>query len=139
MSVQLSHLVEEANSTGSVKVEMAVDPRQNVKSVLCDATLQRHIERAAEQHAPGSWVSMPSGAAHDAQVIARVMPVAMLFVPSIAGISHNFEENTADQDICLGCRVFLDSVAAVANSGNARANARIISIERWCHNGAAPA
>ena len=48
---------------------------------------------------------MHSAAIHDAAPIASVMPSSMLFVPSIKGISHNFEENTSDEDIVLGCEV----------------------------------
>ena len=51
-----------------------------------------HCKAAAEQHAPGKWTVMPSGAGHDAQRIAEVMPSAMLFVPSINGLSHNFDD-----------------------------------------------
>ena len=56
---------------------------------------------------------MPSGAGHDAQIVARVMPAAMMFVPSIDGISHHWAENTSDEDIVLGARVFTDAIASV--------------------------
>ena len=52
---------------------------------------------------------MPSGAMHDAQIMAKRMPAAMLFVPSIGGISHHYSENTKDEDIVVGCRVFADA------------------------------
>ncbi len=48
---------------------------------------------------------MPSGAGHDAQVIARTMPASMLFVPSIGGISHHWSEDTKDEDLALGIQV----------------------------------
>jgi N-carbamoyl-L-amino-acid hydrolase len=48
---------------------------------------------------------MPSGALHDATNVARLMPVAMLFVPSIGGISHAFEEDTAEADLVAGLQV----------------------------------
>ena len=54
--------------------------------------------KTAEKHASGDWMTMPSGAGHDAQTIAQVMPSAMLFVPSIEGKSHVFDENTSDDD-----------------------------------------
>jgi N-carbamoyl-L-amino-acid hydrolase len=56
---------------------------------------------------------MPSGAGHDAQYLARKVPAAMLFVPSIGGISHHWSENTSDEDIVLGARVFVDAIADV--------------------------
>jgi N-carbamoyl-L-amino-acid hydrolase len=52
---------------------------------------------------------MPSGAGHDAQVLATVMPAGMLFVPSIGGISHHWTENTADADIVMGAEVFVEA------------------------------
>jgi N-carbamoyl-L-amino-acid hydrolase len=54
-----------------------------------DAGFQDALERAAEHHAPGLHVRMPSGAGHDAQILAERMNSAMLFVPSIGGISHH--------------------------------------------------
>jgi N-carbamoyl-L-amino-acid hydrolase len=61
---------------------------------------------------------MPSGAAHDAQVLARRLPSAMLFVPSIGGISHDFAEDTAEADIALGCRVLASAAASVLEALN---------------------
>ena len=52
---------------------------------------------------------MPSGAGHDAQVLATIMPAGMLFVPSIGGISHHWTENTADADIVTGAEVFVET------------------------------
>ena len=52
---------------------------------------------------------MPSGAGHDAQVLATIMPAGMLFVPSIGGISHHWTENTADADIVTGAHVFVEA------------------------------
>ena len=64
-------------------------------------------------HAPGKWMAMPSGAGHDAQILAQNLPVAMLFVPSIGGISHDFAEDTAEEDIVLGCQVMATAVASM--------------------------
>ena len=63
----------------------------------------------AQTLAAGKSVRMPSGAGHDAQVLATVMPAAMLFVPSIGGISHHWTENTADADIVTGAEVFVET------------------------------
>ena len=54
---------------------------------------------------------MPSAAIHDAQVLARHMPAAMMFVPSIGGVSHAFEEDTSEEDLVVGCRVFATAAA----------------------------
>jgi N-carbamoyl-L-amino-acid hydrolase len=58
-------------------------------------------------------VHLPSGAGHDAMVVARFMPAAMMFIPSIGGISHDVRENTSDADIIFGCEVLADAVAQV--------------------------
>mgnify|MGYP001813487806 CR=1 FL=1 len=54
---------------------------------------------------------MPSGALHDATNVARHLPVAMLFVPSIGGISHDFAEDTDEADLVAGLRVLAGAVA----------------------------
>lgn len=76
-----------------------------LEPVAMDAALRARLETAAEAVAPGRWRRMPSGALHDATNVARLMPVAMLFVPSIGGISHAFEEDTAEADLVAGLRV----------------------------------
>jgi N-carbamoyl-L-amino-acid hydrolase len=86
--------------------------RQSTPAVMHEQ-FQQAIEQAAARHAPGKAIRMPSGAGHDAQHVARVMPAAMLFVPSIDGISHHWAENTSDEDIVLGARVFTDAIASV--------------------------
>ena len=53
---------------------------------------------------------MTSGAGHDAQMIARIAPSAMIFVPSRGGISHNPAEFTEDQALIDGANVLLDVV-----------------------------
>jgi N-carbamoyl-L-amino-acid hydrolase len=51
---------------------------------------------------------MPSGAGHDAQMIARMAPTAMIFVPSHKGLSHNVAEHTDEADLVAGADVLLD-------------------------------
>jgi len=64
---------------------------------------------AAETVAPGTWRKMPSGALHDASNVAALMPVGMLFVPSIGGISHSFDEDTAEDDLVTGLQVMAEA------------------------------
>jgi N-carbamoyl-L-amino-acid hydrolase len=78
-----------------------------------DPGFQLALTAAAQKHAPGLHQSMPSGAGHDAQILSQVLPSAMLFVPSIGGISHHYTENTRDEDIVLGCQVFADAAASI--------------------------
>lgn len=67
----------------------------------------------AQAKAPGKWRHMPSGALHDAANVSQLMPVAMLFVPSINGISHDFAEDTAVEDLIVGAQVLAASVCNV--------------------------
>lgn len=53
---------------------------------------------------------MPSGAGHDAQIMAAICPAGMIFVPSRAGLSHNIQEFTAPQDLIAGANVLLGVV-----------------------------
>jgi beta-ureidopropionase / N-carbamoyl-L-amino-acid hydrolase len=78
-----------------------------------DARFQDAFAAAAADHAPGKFQRMPSGAGHDAQILAGIMPSGMLFVPSIRGISHHFAEDTSDEDLVLGCQVFVDAAATL--------------------------
>ncbi|OWK20569.1 hypothetical protein AJ88_28510 [Mesorhizobium amorphae CCBAU 01583] len=72
--------------------------------------MQAALAEAAEDLCPGAWHSMPSGAIHDSQIIARKLPVAMLFVPSIGGISHHYTEDTKREDLALGLNVLAEGV-----------------------------
>ena len=57
---------------------------------------------------------LPSGAGHDAQMLARLCPAGMVFVPSVAGVSHNPAELTLDEDIEAGANVLLQVVLQLA-------------------------
>ncbi len=77
--------------------------------VVFDARLVDRIEAAARRRGL-SHRRMTSGAGHDAQMIARIAPSAMIFVPSRGGISHNPREHTDDDQLVLGAQVLLDVV-----------------------------
>lgn len=110
----LLKIVDAANKAGPCKVE-CVNLSKTMPMVMDERFLEA-IDESAEKHAPGIHVRMPSGAGHDAQVIGLKMPAAMMFVPSIGGISHHFTENTDDADIVLGCQVFTDAAAKILKS-----------------------
>jgi len=57
---------------------------------------------------------MPSGAGHDAQFMSYVCPTAMIFVPSVGGLSHCPEEDTSFADCANGAQVLLDCVLELA-------------------------
>ncbi|UOA25646.1 hydantoinase/carbamoylase family amidase [Pseudosulfitobacter sp. DSM 107133] len=92
---------------------LAFGPMLGLEPVQMDARLRGALEAAAEAQAPGKWRIMPSGALHDATNVSKLMPVAMLFVPSIGGISHAFEEDTAEDDLVAGLRVMAQAVDQV--------------------------
>jgi N-carbamoyl-L-amino-acid hydrolase len=115
--------------SGPVTIEFASQPDHGSAAKM-DPSLVEHLAAAAEETAPENWVRMPSAAGHDAQVIAPHLPTAMLFVPSIGGISHDLREDTDESDIVLGCqtlasaaeRVFRDALSArPSKSANAPA------------------
>ncbi len=58
---------------------------------------------------------LPSGAGHDAQMLARVCPAGMIFVPSAGGISHNPAEHTDPEDLAAGADVLLQVLLALAD------------------------
>ena len=113
----VARLVAEMNARGGIVIE-AVPSRTPIPPTMMDADLQEHIARAAERHAPGKWQHMPSGAFHDAGFISASLPSAMLFIPSIGGISHDFAEDSRDEDIVLGCQVLADAAASILNEAN---------------------
>ena len=78
-----------------------------------DAGMVDRVERTAR--ARGLSVRrMPSGAGHDAQMLARVCPTAMVFTPSVDGISHNPDEHTLPADLEAGAGVLLDVLVQLA-------------------------
>jgi beta-ureidopropionase / N-carbamoyl-L-amino-acid hydrolase len=60
---------------------------------------------------------MPSGAGHDAQDIARIAPIGMIFVPSIGGISHSPKEFTTASDMANGASVLMQAILKVDEKG----------------------
>ena len=77
-----------------------------------DERLRTVIETAANSLGL-SHRRLPSGAGHDAQDMAHVAPMAMIFVPSVGGISHAPQEYTAPQDIANGVDVLLRTLLAI--------------------------
>jgi N-carbamoyl-L-amino-acid hydrolase len=82
--------------------------------VTFDPRIVRLVESAAADRGLACR-RMTSGAGHDAQMIARIAPAAMIFVPSIGGISHNPRERTSEADLIAGAEVLLDVVARLSS------------------------
>lgn len=85
-----------------------------LEPVPMDTRLQDALCRSAETMAPGRWRRMQSGALHDATNVSRLMAAAMLFVPSIDGISHAFDEDTDEADLVTGLKVLAGAIETVS-------------------------
>ncbi|MGF6836451.1 N-carbamoyl-L-amino-acid hydrolase [Paraburkholderia youngii] len=99
-------LIEVAEKEG---VKITTERLVRFEPVVFDAGLADAIEAAAERMG-FTHRRMTSGAGHDAQMIARIAPAAMIFVPSRGGISHNPREHTDDDQLIDGANVLLDVV-----------------------------
>ena len=111
----LHELVGEADRAGPCRAEIAAIARSEPRPM--DAGFQAQIERAAERHAPGLHMRLPSAAGHDAAVLSYRMPAGMMFIPSLGGISHHWSEDSSEEDIVLGAQVFADAALAILRVG----------------------
>jgi N-carbamoyl-L-amino-acid hydrolase len=92
------------------KLDLSVNGGFTADPVPMDARMVEALAGAAERVAPGRWRRMPSGALHDATNVSRVLPSAMLFVPSIGGISHNPDEDTKRPDLEAGLLALAEAI-----------------------------
>ena len=66
--------------------------------------------RAAARAAGYTALDLPSGAGHDAQNMANLAPIGMIFVPSLGGISHSPREYSSTDDVANGAEVLYRTV-----------------------------
>jgi beta-ureidopropionase / N-carbamoyl-L-amino-acid hydrolase len=104
-------LAAEMNRDGIVQITTALVGA--IEPTDMNANLVEALSTAAAQRAPGRWRRMHSGALHDAGMVSKKMPAAMLFVPSLRGISHSFDEDTSLRNLVIGCEVLADATAAL--------------------------
>jgi N-carbamoyl-L-amino-acid hydrolase len=105
-----AHIAEVA---AAERVEVAARVLARFEPVIFDASLVGRVEH----HARALGLStrrMPSGAGHDAQMMQRLCPTAMIFVPSVAGLSHNVQEHTEAADLVAGAEVLLNLMLELA-------------------------
>lgn len=95
------------------QVSVSVERLARFEPVTFDHKIVDLVEQAARERGLACR-KMTSGAGHDAQMIARIAPTAMIFVPSVGGISHNPREYTADEDLIAGANILLDVVRRLA-------------------------
>lgn len=79
---------------------------------IMDGNVQRVIESSAKSIGL-TTKHLPSGAGHDAQYMAQIMPTGMIFCPSVGGISHSPKEFTKPQDVVNGANVLLQTILAL--------------------------
>jgi N-carbamoyl-L-amino-acid hydrolase len=84
-------------------------------AALSDSRIREVIADAVRGLGLSSQV-MPSGAGHDAQDLARICPMGMIFVPSVKGISHSPAEYTRPEDVTNGANVLLQTVLRLDQS-----------------------
>ncbi len=82
--------------------------------VQFDPAVMDRVEQAAIAQGL-SHRRMPSGAGHDAQMLARMCPTGMIFVPSVKGLSHNVREHTEPADLVAGANVLLQVLTGLAD------------------------
>lgn len=90
-------------------VKISTQQLVRFEPVQFDQAIVSQIIASAERFGL-SYRRMTSGAGHDAQMIARIAPAAMIFVPSKNGISHNPAEYTSEEELIQGARLLLDVV-----------------------------
>ena len=98
----------------AANTKTTIDFAQTQKSApaTADADVQRAVGRAADALRLTS-MRLPSGAGHDAQEMALLGPMGMIFVPSIGGISHSPKELTHWDDCARGADVLLQTILQV--------------------------
>jgi len=112
-----THLLEAENSLADFLSELASNEGLNIEKkqlarfepVDFNQEMISTVERVSSRLGH-SVMQLPSGAGHDAQMMARVCPTGMVFVPSHKGISHNPQEHTESDDLIAGCNVLFQTI-----------------------------
>jgi N-carbamoyl-L-amino-acid hydrolase len=97
---------------GATGTTITVTRTSHHPPALAHPQVQQVIERAADALGQRHQ-RLPSGAGHDAQMMARLGPMGMIFVPSIGGVSHSPKELTSWDDCARGASVLLGAVLAL--------------------------
>jgi N-carbamoyl-L-amino-acid hydrolase len=130
MSLELRDLSAEKVQSLFARIQeeaKAIEQRSGVKisftpidansiPALTDERIRKLIADSARELGLTSKL-MPSGAGHDAQDIARIAPVGMIFVPSVGGISHSPKEFTRPEDMANGANVLLQTILKIDRGG----------------------
>jgi len=104
---KLADFLSELGSSEGLKIEKRQLAR--FEPVEFNQEVVNTVENVASRMGH-SVMQLPSGAGHDAQMMARVCPTGMVFVPSHKGISHNPQEHTDPDDLVAGCNVLFQTI-----------------------------
>jgi beta-ureidopropionase / N-carbamoyl-L-amino-acid hydrolase len=96
----------------ATRTSIEITPTSHHDAALAHPDVRAAIARSADTLGLAHQ-SLPSGAGHDAQMMARLAPMGMIFVPSVGGISHSPRERTTWEDCARGADVLLQTVLAV--------------------------
>ena len=102
-----AHAIEVDSDT-----KISFEPQFTIKPALSNKSLQEKINESAKSLGL-STKFMQSGAIHDSQNMSLIAPMAMIFVPSVGGISHSPKEFTKAEDMTNGANVLLQTILAV--------------------------
>ncbi len=108
-----ARVIEEARSICGDQLECNIRMAMEEEPVHADHHIQQVIEDAAKENGY-AFKRMFSGAGHDAQIMALLCPVGMIFVPSRSGRSHSHLEYTTPEAIAKGAQVLLDAILTLA-------------------------
>lgn len=96
-------------------VKISTERLVRFEPVIFSEKIVKLVEEAAKERGLQSK-RMTSGAGQDAQMMARICPTAMIFVPSVNGISHNPKEFTSEPDLVAGANILMDVVMKLSES-----------------------
>jgi N-carbamoyl-L-amino-acid hydrolase len=109
--IEIEKRAAEIATQSKTKITFVRKPNANLPA-MTDKSLQQIINKSA-QSLGFKTKFMQSGAGHDSAEVASIAPVAMIFVPSVGGISHSPKEYTTPEDMKNGVNVLLDTVLAI--------------------------
>ena len=116
LKLELQRIVHDEAEASPCNLELSLEFENPPASM--DKSLTSILETTAAKLAPSFYMRMNSGAGHDARTFSTIMPCSMMFVPSIGGLSHHYNENTSDEHIKLGARVYSEAAIAMVSSAN---------------------
>ena len=111
MEAELRRLMTDIAARRGVRID--IDPYASFGPIVFDTSLGALLRRKAEDRQLPTR-NMIAAAGHDSVLMAPLVPSAMLFVPSVAGITHNPKEYSTKEQVARGAQVLLDAVLELA-------------------------